>query len=113
MDDSFREQRCGICGVVFYLCRVDDYGQVYCPDCQELGRTRSARAAQARYRAHPLVRADHRDYMREWRAGKREKRTRVRDQGPKKLAPSGKVWPDEVPQAAMDTAVAPGPRCAR
>jgi len=76
--ESFREFRCTWCAKVAYVCPADDRGQIYCSDaCREVGNDRRLQAARARYRACPLVREDHREYMRQWRAERRANRMGV------------------------------------
>lgn len=86
--ESFREQRCRVCRVVFHVCRRCDRGQAYCgAECHDVSRARQVQAAKERYRKHELVLADERDRQ-------RERRRRVRDQGSKEVAPEGSVPPD-------------------
>lgn len=83
--ESFREQRCRVCLVVFWICRWCDRGQAYCTqDCRDEGRARSVREAKRKYLLDEAVREGERQRLREYRA-------RVRDQGSKKLAPSASV----------------------
>lgn len=94
MDDSFREQRCGLCRTVFYVCRGDDHGQIYCPvGCSAEAWRRSRRAARARQQGSELGRQDHRDHMRALRERRAEAEIarRVTDQGPQEVAPSAIV----------------------
>lgn len=97
--DSFREQRCRACLVVFYICRRCDRGQAYCGEvCRRQRRRAVVRAAKQRYRRHELVLEDERERLREHRA-------RVRDQGSKKVAPEASV-----PAAAMSPPMVGGDR---
>jgi hypothetical protein len=97
--ESFREQRCRACKVVFYVCRRCDRGQAYCGEvCRRSGRCAVVRAAKRRYRQHALVREDERERLREHRA-------RVRDQGSKEVAPEASV-----PAAALSTPMDGGDR---
>jgi hypothetical protein len=86
--DSLREVRCGRCALVFYVCRRCDRGQIYCDDpCRDAARRDDKREAQRRYRAHPLVRADHRDYMRARRAAAQVQVGFVRDHRIRRRSP--------------------------
>ena len=83
--DSFREQRCRLCLVVFYVCRRCDHGQAYCGEvCRRVRRRADVRAAKQRYRQHELVLEDERERLRAHRA-------RVRDQGSREVAPEASV----------------------
>ncbi len=58
---------CALCGRVFFVCRRDFRGQLYCPSCRDVGRARARRAANARPRRSEEGRLDHRDHVRAWR----------------------------------------------
>jgi hypothetical protein len=93
--DSFREQRCRACLVVFYICRRCDRGQAFCGlDCRQVRRRAVVRAAKLRYRRHVLVLEDERDRQ-------RERRARVRDHGSQEVAPEASV-PAVAMSAPMD-----------
>src|SRR5262245_9493574 len=110
-DESFREFRCDWCAKLAYICPADDRGQIYCSDnCREAGTSRRGKAAQACYRADPLVREDHRDYMREWRRTRGQAVRFVRDRGLKNLALLAKQCVAPAPAATTDVAHASGPR---
>jgi hypothetical protein len=99
MHDDFREVRCLRCQVVFYLCRDDDRGQVYCGErCRVAARTEQKRAARAAHQASAEGRDDHRDAMRDLRV-----RRRVTDQGSRKVAPSATVRSDADTVSMDDT----------
>lgn len=93
--DSFREQRCRACLVVFYICRRCDRGQAFCGlNCRRVRRRAVVGAAKLRYRRHVLVLEDERDRQ-------RERRARVRDHGSQEVAPSASV-PAVAMSAPMD-----------
>ena len=93
--DSFREQRCRACLVVFYVCRRCDRGQAFCGlECRRVRRRAVVRAAKQRYRRHVLVREDERDRQ-------RERRARVRDHGSQEVALKASV-PAVAMSAPMD-----------
>jgi hypothetical protein len=97
--ESFREQRCRACLVLFYVCRRCDRGQVYCGEvCRRERRRAVVRAAKQRYRRHELVLEDERERL-------RERRARVRDQGSKEVAQEASV-----PAAAMSPPMHGGDR---
>lgn len=82
MDDSYREIRCGLCTIIFYLCQRCDRGQCYCRDlCRREARLRSCRAARARHQASEEGRLDHRDRQRAYRARRKLISAGVTDQG--------------------------------
>jgi hypothetical protein len=89
--ESFREQRCRACLVVFYVCPCCDRGQAYCGEvCKEVGRDAQVRDAKRKYLADADVREGERQRLRDYRA-------RVRDQGSQKVAPSARVAIDATP----------------
>jgi hypothetical protein len=93
--DSFREQRCRACLVVFYVCRGCDRGQAFCGlVCRRQRRRAVVSAAKQRYRQHVLVLEDERERQ-------RERRARVRDQGSREVASEASV-PAVAMSAPMD-----------
>jgi hypothetical protein len=97
--ESFREQRCRTCLVVFWICRWCDRGHAYCnAECRAAGRSRSVCEAKRKYLLDEAVREGERQRLREYRA-------RVRDQGSKKVAPAASV-----PAAATDAPINGGDR---
>jgi hypothetical protein len=63
--ESFREQRCPTCLVVFWICRSCDRGHVYCgEDCRDVGRREQVGIAKQKYLADEDVREGERERLR-------------------------------------------------
>ena len=107
-DEQLRFERCGLCQLVFCVCRPCYRGQGFCgPPCKVAARTKSKRAARARHRQSPEGRLDHRDHERARRKRLREAEiSSVADHSPRFLDPVASVSPPRDPPSPISGAVA-------
>ena len=92
------------CGVMFFICRSCDRGQVYCGDeCRHRMRREQRRRANRRYEQDPEVRADHCQRQRAYR--KRRRQGHVTDHTSAGRCRSGRIG-TPLPETGMRTSVA-------
>ena len=108
-DEQLRFERCGLCLLVFCVCRPCYRGHSFCGrPCKVAARTRSKRAARARHRRTLEGRLDHRDPRESAASGFARGRSQasVADQGPRFLDPVASVSTPRDPPSPMSGTVA-------